>query len=156
MELIKKILVPVDFSDYSRNALTYAIKFADSIEAEICTVYVVEPLIFPADFSMGQISIPAMDVETADRAKDELSSFVTSVAGSENKILNYIKTGKPFVEINETAAEIDVDLIIIATHGHTGVEHLFFGGTAEKVVRKAPCPVMTVRIPVKGFKYKPK
>jgi nucleotide-binding universal stress UspA family protein len=65
-----------------------------------------------------------------------------------------IKTGKPFVEIVETAAEEDIDLIIIASHGHTGVEHLLFGSTAEKVIRKAPCPVLTLREPVKGYKFK--
>ncbi|MBI1931639.1 MAG: universal stress protein, partial [Ignavibacteriales bacterium] len=66
-----------------------------------------------------------------------------------------IRTGKPFVEINETARELDIDLIIIATHGHTGMEHLLFGSTAEKVVRKAPCPVLTLREPIKGFKFYP-
>jgi nucleotide-binding universal stress UspA family protein len=65
-----------------------------------------------------------------------------------------VKTGKPFIEIIETAAEIDADLIIIATHGHSGMEHILFGSTAEKVVRKAPCPVLTLREPVKGFNYK--
>jgi nucleotide-binding universal stress UspA family protein len=65
-----------------------------------------------------------------------------------------IKTGKPFIEIIETATEEDVDLIIIATHGHSGVEHILFGSTAEKVVRKAPCPVLTLREPAKGFRFK--
>jgi nucleotide-binding universal stress UspA family protein len=65
-----------------------------------------------------------------------------------------IKTGKPFVEIIETAKEENTDLIIIATHGHSGVEHILFGSTAEKVVRKAPCPVLTLREPIKGFNYK--
>lgn len=154
MNLIKKILVPVDFSDYSRNALNYAVQFAKEINAEIYSIYVVEPLIFPADFSMGQISIPAMDVDTTKRAKEELETFMNNLLGPGCKVDTIIKTGKPFVEINETAAELDIDLIIIATHGHTGVEHLFFGGTAEKVVRKAPCPVLTLREPIKGFRYK--
>jgi nucleotide-binding universal stress UspA family protein len=73
--------------------------------------------------------------------------------GSQFEVETVIKTGKPFVEINETASELDIDLIIIATHGHTGMEHLLFGSTAEKVVRKAPCPVLTLREPVKGFKF---
>ena len=73
--------------------------------------------------------------------------------GSEINVETVIKTGKPFVEINETASELDIDLIIIATHGHTGMEHLLFGSTAEKVVRKAPCPVLTLREPIKGFKF---
>lgn len=154
MNLIRKILIPVDFSAYSRNALNYAFSFSQEVEAEIYTIYVVEPLIFPADFSMGQISILAMDVDTTERAKNELSTFIDNVLGQNNQVKTVIKTGKPFVEINETAAELDIDLIIIASHGHTGVEHLFFGGTAEKVVRKAPCPVLTLREPIKGFKYK--
>ena len=58
------------------------------------------------------------------------------------------------MEIIETASELDVDLIIIATHGRTGIEHILFGSTAEKVVRKAPCPVLTIREPIKGFNYK--
>ena len=58
------------------------------------------------------------------------------------------------MEIIETASEIDADLIIISTHGHTGVEHLLFGSTTEKVVRKAPCPVLTIREPIKGFRFK--
>ncbi len=81
--------------------------------------------------------------------KNLASSFINKVVESET----IIKTGKPFVEIIETAKEIDADLIIMATHGHTGVEHLLFGSTAEKVVRKAPCPVLTLREPIKGFNY---
>jgi nucleotide-binding universal stress UspA family protein len=69
-------------------------------------------------------------------------------------VVSLIKTGKPFVEIVETAIEEDIDLIIIATHGHTGIEHVLFGSTAEKVVRKAPCPVLTIREPIKGYRYK--
>ncbi len=154
MGLIKKILVPIDFSDYSKNALKYALEFSKSFNAKLYLVYVIEPLVFPADFSMGQISLPAMDVETTDRAKDELASLVKSEFGETNDVETIIKTGKPFVEINDTARDLDVDLIIIASHGHTGVEHLLFGGTAEKVVRKAPCPVLSLREPVKGFQYK--
>ncbi len=74
--------------------------------------------------------------------------------GGVKAVKTIVKTGKPFVEIIETAKEEDVDLIIIATHGHSGVEHILFGSTAEKVVRKAPCPVLTLREPIKGFNYK--
>lgn len=155
MEMIKKILVPIDFSDYSKNALKYSLNFARCCNAEVFLIYVVEPLIFPADFSMGQISIPSMDIETAERAKNELETLAKNEFGNNILIHTLVKTGKPFVEINETARELDVDLIIIASHGHTGVEHLLFGGTADKVVRKAPCPVLSLRDPIKGYKYNP-
>lgn len=151
---IKKILVPIDFSDYSKSALKYAVNFAKIFNAEMYLIYVVEPVIYPPDFSMGQIAIPSVTVEMDERAKEELTKLAHQEIPAEIKRQVIIKTGKPFVEIIETAAEEDIDLIIIATHGHSGVEHILFGSTAEKVVRKAPCPVLTLREPVKGFQFR--
>lgn len=151
---ISKVLVPIDFSDYSKNALRYAINFAQCFSAKIYLVYVVEPVVYPADFSMGQVALPEIDMDLNARAKEELENLAKNELGSSGEIETIIKTGKPFIEIIDTASEIDADLIIIATHGHTGVEHILFGSTAEKVVRKAPCPVLTLRDPLKGFKYK--
>jgi len=151
---IKKVLVPIDFSDYSKSALKYAVNFAKSFNADIILVYVVEPIIYPPDFSMGQIAMPSINTEWDDRAKDELAKLAKNEITGVNSVKTIIKTGKPFVEIIETAKEENADLIIIATHGHSGVEHILFGSTAEKVVRKAPCPVLTLREPLKGFNYK--
>lgn len=153
MEEIKKILVPIDFSDYSKNALKYSVNFAKRFSAEMYLVYVIEPMIYPADFSMGQIAVPTGDVDMTERAKEELSNLAKTEIDASIRTEILIKSGKPFVEIIETASDLDIDLIIIATHGHTGVEHLLFGSTAEKVVRKAPCPVLTLREPIKGFKF---
>lgn len=151
---IKKVLVPIDFSDYSKSALKYAVNFAKSFNADIILIYVVEPIIYPPDFSMGQIAMPSINTEWDDRAKDELQKLAKSEIADIANVKTVIKTGKPFVEIIETAKEENIDLIIIATHGHSGVEHILFGSTAEKVVRKAPCPVLTLREPIKGFDYK--
>lgn len=151
---IKKVLVPIDFSDYSKSSLKYAVNFAKNFKASLILVYVVEPVIYPPDFSMGQIAIPAAGVEMDKRAKEELDKLAEKEIPSGLSVKKIIKTGKPFVEIIETAADEDADLIIIATHGHTGVEHILFGSTAEKVVRKAPCPVLTLREPAKGFRFK--
>ena len=151
---IKKVLVPIDFSDYSKSALKYAVNFAKSFNAEIILIYVVEPVIYPPDFSMGQIAMPSINTEWDDRAKDELQKLAKYEITGVTSVKTIIKTGKPFVEIIETAKEENVDLIIIASHGHSGVEHILFGSTAEKVVRKAPCPVLTLREPLKGFNYK--
>ena len=153
MEAIKKILVPIDFSDYSKNALRYAIGFAKHFKAKMFIEYIVEPAVYPADFSLGQVAIPTTDVDMTQRAENEMARLAKEEIGTEVEFEKIIKTGKPFMEIIETAAEIDADLIIIATHGHTGVEHLLFGSTAEKVVRKAPCPVLTLRDPIKGYKF---
>lgn len=151
---IKKILVPIDFSDYSKSALKYAVNFAKCFGAEMYLIYVVEPVIYPPDFSMGQIAMPSINTEWDDRAREELAKLAKTEIPSDVKVKTIIKTGKPFVEIIETAEEETVDIIIIATHGHSGVEHILFGSTAEKVVRKAPCPVLTLREPIKGFNYK--
>lgn len=151
---IRKVLVPIDFSDYSKNSLKYAVNFVKCFNAQIILVYVVEPTIYPPDFSMGQIAIPAVDPDIDNRSKEELKRLAETEIPAELHCKAIVKTGKPFIEIIETASEEDVDLIIIATHGHTGVEHILFGSTAEKVVRKAPCPVLTLRDPIKGFAYK--
>jgi len=153
MNKITKILVPIDFSNYSKKALQYAVSFAKQFNSQLYLVYVIEPVIYPTDFSMGQVTFPTSDTELTNRAKEELNALIKTEIGSAIESDAIIKSGKPFVEINETASEEDIDLIIIATHGHTGIEHLLFGSTAEKVVRKAPCPVLTLREPIKGFKF---
>jgi len=150
---IKKILVPVDFSDYSKKALVYAVDFAKTVNAKLYLIYVIEPQIYPADFTMGQV-IPTINPDLSEASEKELLRFADEVIGDQIPYETISKMGQPFYEIIETASEIDSDLIIIATHGHTGVEHLLFGSTAEKVVRKAPCPVLTLREPIKGFKFK--
>jgi len=151
---IQKILVPIDFSDYSKSALKYAVNFCKNCKADMFLIYVVEPVIYPPDFSMGQIAIPSVNSEWDERARQELDKLAKEEIPSSVSVKTIIKTGKPFLEIIETAGELDVDLIIIATHGRSGVEHILFGTTAEKVVRKAPCPVLTLREPINGFKYK--
>jgi universal stress protein A len=148
---IKKVLVPIDFSDYSKNSLRYSVNFVKCFNAELILIYVVEPVIYPPDFSMGQIAVPAVDLELDRRASEELEKLGRTEIPRDMKVKTIIKTGKPFVEIIETAAEENVDLIIIASHGHSGVEHILFGSTADKVVRKAPCPVLSLRDPIKGF-----
>lgn len=144
------IVVPVDFSEYSKKALRYAVEFARNFNAEIILIYVVEPLVYPADFSFGQVAIPAMESELQERGMRELQTLMTTeIPDLRSRAI--VKVGKPFLEIIQTARTENADLIIIATHGHTGLEHALFGSTAEKVVRKAPCPVLTVREKEKEF-----
>ncbi len=150
---IKKILVPIDFSDYSLTALDYAIDFAQAFNSELHLIYVIEPMIYPTDFSMGQIAIPEMPENIDQKIESDLENLIKEKIAGKVKAEKIVKTGRPFLEIIETASAIDADLIIIATHGLTGMEHLLFGSTAEKVVRKAPCPVLTLRKPIKGFKF---
>ena len=155
MELeIKKVLVPIDFSDYSKSSLRYAVNFAKQFNAEIYLIYVLEPVIYPPDFSMGQIAIPSINAEWDERAREELENLAKTEIPKRINVKTILKNGKPFLEIIDAASEENIDLIIIATHGHSGVEHILFGSTAEKVVRKAPCPVLTLREPIKGFMFR--
>jgi nucleotide-binding universal stress UspA family protein len=142
--VLDRILVPVDFSDNSKKALQYAIPFAEQFKASITVLYVVEPAVFPSDFGFGQMSFPDVEREMVDKAETELRKIVdelrTSVA-----IVPVVLSGIPFVEVTGYADENDIGLIILATHGRTGVEHILFGSTAEKIIRKSPCPVLVVR-----------
>ncbi len=148
---LKKILVPIDFSGYSKNALKYAVPFAKQFNAEILLLYVVEPTIYPADFSFGQIGLPGIEEEMRKRGTEELAKLAKDEISDVVKSRTRVETGKAFTEINRVAKEEEIDLIIIATHGHTGIEHAIFGSTAEKVVRKAPCPVLSIRTPEHDF-----
>jgi nucleotide-binding universal stress UspA family protein len=148
---LQRILVPIDFSDFSKNALKYAIPFAEQFRASIDLLYVVEPAIYPADFSFGQVGFPNVEEELRKRGTEELDLLVKREIKRRVPARFSVRTGKPFYEINQYAKEEDIDLIIIATHGHSGVEHILFGSTAEKVVRKAPCPVLVVRSGEKEF-----
>jgi universal stress protein A len=142
---IQRILVPIDFSEHSKNALKYAIPFAQQFKASIDLIYVVEPTIYPADFSFGQIGFPNVEEELRTRGSEELDNLIAKEISGKVRSRKIVRTGKPFYEINQYAMEENISLIIIATHGHTGMEHILFGSTAEKVVRKAPCPVLVVR-----------
>ncbi|MFN4111354.1 MAG: universal stress protein, partial [Ignavibacteria bacterium] len=108
-------------------------------------IYVIEPIVYPSDFGLGQIPISQVDFEIQSKAEEELKKLIEEKVPSDVKASYIVKTGKPFLEIINAAKELNCDLIIIATHGHTGIEHILFGSTAEKVVRKSPVPVLTVR-----------
>ncbi len=149
---IKKILVPIDFSDYSLKALDYAIDFAAVTKAELFIVNVIEPIVYPTDFTMGEV-VPTFESTIEVNFSDQLKKIAEEKIGDKLKYHLLTKEGRPFLEIISAANETDADLIIIATHGHTGMEHILFGSTAEKVVRKAPCPVLSLRDPIKGFSY---
>jgi len=131
MDTIKKILVPIDFAEYSKNSLNYSVFFAKQFNSQLVLVYVVEPIVYPPDFSMGQVVFPSTDSDVYVRVEEELNKLAQSQIPNEISSKTLIKTGKPFIEIIETAKEENTDLIIIASHGHSNVEHILFGSTAE-------------------------
>ncbi len=149
---IKKILVPTDFSETSRYAMQYAIEFAKSFNAELEIVHVIFDESQIVAFYLPQVTFQNLDQELEESAKKQMEQFLASFP--ELKDISYsvkMLKGTAFLEIINEAKESNVDLIIIGTHGRSGLEHVLFGSTAEKVVRKAPCPVFTVK--PKNFKF---
>jgi universal stress protein A len=140
---IKKILVPTDFSPASKKAFSYALRFAEELGSELTLLHVLEPET-PLTLA-GQPAAAFFEEELAGVEKDLRaladSAGVVGVAGTKSMI----RTGLATHEIVEAAKELDVDLIVIATHGFTGWKHFAIGSTAERVVRAAPCPVLVVR-----------
>jgi universal stress protein A len=141
---LKKILVPIDFSPPSKNAFKYAVRFAEEFGGELTLLYVLEPASMT-----GYLPIPEAtafvegDIVAAGK---HLRSLIASVRNQKIKQPHWkVRGGLPSHEIVEVAKELEVDLIIVATHGYTGWKHFCIGSTAERVVRAAPCPVLVVR-----------
>jgi len=123
------------------------VAIARQFGAAIHLVYVVEPTIYPADLGFGQVVLPGVEDELREKGGTELQSLVRKEIGEGVKSSWKVRTGNPHQEILREAEERGVDLIVVATHGHSGVEHMLFGSTADRVVRHANCPVLTIRPP---------
>jgi len=141
---LQKVLVPVDFSEFSKKAVRYAVRFAEQFSAALVVVHVVEPVRYPESV----IIPPEMEEANQARlkqARKSLAAFARKEVPAKIASECVVRFGVPFDAIVKAAKELDADLIVISTHGHTGLKHLFLGSTAERVVRLAPCPVLTVR-----------
>lgn len=142
---LKRILVPVDFSPLSKKALHYATRLAQQFGAEIDLFHVIEPEIPPA-FDGFMIALPPVSNGSSAQCTGQLKTLVNSVRNAGvTEVRSTVRCGLAAIEIVEAAKELDVDLIVIATHGYTGWKHFAIGSTAERVVRAAPCPVLVVR-----------
>jgi len=140
---LERILVPTDFSDHSRQAIKYACELAKRFGAELHLLHVVQPL--TTHVSYGP---PIPDAELLPReqpAREVLDALAEPGLDDVSRVERSVLTGTPFVEIVRCAKHKDANLIVMGTHGRTGLVHALIGSVAEKVVRKAPCPVLTVR-----------
>lgn len=142
---VNNILVPIDFSNYSEKALAYASEIAQSYNAQLQVLHIIEETMHPAFSVTGKSSIfdlvPDIKDDSRKRAEKMLSNFVSDRVKS--KI--FIQGGRAANDIIKFAKENSTDLIVIATHGLTGLEHMLLGSVTEKVVRMAHCPVFTVK-----------
>ena len=154
MSDIKKILFATDFSENSKWALTYALSFAKKYDAKIFILHVIQQPSYPLGM-YTEISFDAMDKfnrNVSEVTEKEMKNLCEKELGGFKNFESIIVSGTPFLEIIRTAREKEADLIVVGTHGRTGLDHALFGSTAEKVVRKAPCPVLSVRLPGQEFK----
>jgi nucleotide-binding universal stress UspA family protein len=148
---IEKILCPVDFSECSEHAIQYALALGEAYGAEIKLVHAMD--IGASVFSYSELDIP--DPTFASQLQEEfaqrLDELAARVRRQHEPVTSQMLHGKPFLEIINCANEWQADLIVMGTHGRSGMEHMLIGSVAEKVVRKAPCPVLTVRHPEHDF-----
>lgn len=140
---LTKILVPVDFSECSKKALQYAIPFAKQFNASLTLLHVVHINYGYGEFAA--IDYPLLEKQIREGSEKQLAELAEKDIGQTVAAETLVCTGVAAREIVETARSLDFDLIIISTHGHTGLKHVVLGSTTENVVRHAPCPVLVVR-----------
>jgi nucleotide-binding universal stress UspA family protein len=137
-------MVPVDFSSGAMQALDYAVGLARRIPgAEIILMHAIEPIVFPAREPRGR----APDHDAWKKAVDERLDAVIKKTRSKGrlKVRTVVRTGRAYQEIVRAASSAKADLIVLGSAGYTATEYSEFGSTAERVARKAPCPVLLVR-----------
>ncbi|PYK98861.1 MAG: universal stress protein [Verrucomicrobia bacterium] len=141
---IKSILVPIDFSTSSKKALQYAVPFARQFGAKLTLLHVVEPVATPDFANSFPLMMENDKVKAASRG--QLEHIIKEQAIAPKLVeKTLVRFGRSFHEIADAARTLKVDLIIISTHGYTGLKHALLGSTTERVVRYAPCPVLVVR-----------
>ncbi len=142
----RKVLFTTDFSPYAAQALPHAVSLAREHGAELHVLHVIPTPELTAQFDVAG---PAFDasllLELERGAQEQIEKVVPEETRKELTVACAVRRGAAFVEIVRYAREQGIDLIVLATHGRTGLTHALFGSVAEKVVRKAPCPVLSVR-----------
>ena len=143
--VIDRILVPVDFSEHSREALRTAHEWATLYDAEIDVFHVVVQDLHPAFYQGGVTSIYDVEPDLDEKVRAKLMEFVQEVLGTTEGVEAHMATGSAPSAITEFVAENETDLVCLSTHGRTGLKRFFLGSVAEKVVRHVNCPVLTVK-----------
>jgi nucleotide-binding universal stress UspA family protein len=141
----KHILVPVDFSACSVAALDYGLAMADKFSAKVTLLHVVEPAAYPDNYLHNPAMLDEANQNLMAAGRERLARFEQGFKGHGVAVDTLVRMGRAQSEISDTAKAIGTDLIVLGTQGFTGPNHVPLGGTIERVVRYAPCPVLTVR-----------
>jgi nucleotide-binding universal stress UspA family protein len=143
---VETILVPVDFSEHSAQAITYAKEIAATTGARLQVLHSIEEPVYPYFYApAGDFSQAKQLEELRERTDEALDKLIYDTPGPDVPADKYVVNGTPSVEITRFAEQQDSDLIVIPTHGLTGLERMLLGSTAERVVRLATCPVLAVK-----------
>ncbi|MDD2852115.1 MAG: universal stress protein [Desulfuromonadaceae bacterium] len=148
MKPFSKILAAIDFSENSECAFDLALTLATQFSAELTIVHVINEPVDLRGFYVPHISFEQLEKEIEESAVKMMETFCQSKLKGFANYKTAIVTGIPYDEIIAAAERIDASLIVLGTHGRTGLDRILFGSTAERVVRSAACPVLTVRLPV--------
>ncbi|WP_027389755.1 universal stress protein [Chrysiogenes arsenatis] len=142
----KKILLPVDMSDFSLQVAEEAVNFAEKVGAQEIIILSVVNVVNYSQSYINAIDFDQMNSTIQRHFSKELDKLTESLKGKKIPVRSLILEGNPYAEIVDYAEKNDVDLIIIGSHGYTGIDRFLLGSVAERVVRKAKCPVLTVRM----------
>ncbi|MGO9013930.1 MAG: universal stress protein [Dissulfurispiraceae bacterium] len=143
--LTKRILFPTDFSEGALYALPYALDMAKSCNAKLYMIHVIYDVATASGLYVPHVSFDEMYKDLGKSAQKELEKFGCEELKDLKDVEYTVLRGIPYDEILKFAKEKNIDIIVIGTHGRKGLDRFLFGSTAEKVVRYAPCPVLTVR-----------
>lgn len=149
MKPFDKILAAIDFSENSEHAFEYALTLAKQFHSELIILHVINEPVDLRGFYVPHISFEQLEKEIEEGAQKMMEQFCQTRVGDFTSYQTAIVTGIPNEEIIKKAADTGSSLIVLGTHGRTGLDHIIFGSTAERVVRSASCPVLTIRLPGK-------
>lgn len=143
---IHRVLAPTDFSGHSEKAVRYACALAERFGAELHLIHILSEII-PAgpDPLLMPVMPPQFYEESEQRAKETLDRLLPPHWGKPAAVTTAVRWGSPVEAIVDYCVEQSIDLLVIATHGRTGLSHVLLGSVAERIVREAPCPVLTIR-----------
>jgi len=144
---VNRLLYPTDFSDFSLSALPWALELTERFHAELHCLHIVDEA-FQYWAPSGENVLPAVIPyeELLESGRSQMRKFLEQHLPTPNEgIQQAVVLGNPFAEIINYAREKEIDLIVLATHGRSAIASMFLGSTAEKIVRKSPCPVLTVK-----------
>jgi len=145
---IKSILFPTDFSEGSAQALQYAVDMSKRYGAKLYVIHVIYDIAKATGWYVPHVSMDEMYKDIQEGAKKELERFGVEELARVKNVERRVITGVPHEEIINFVSANKIDLVIMGTHGRKGIDKILFGSTAAQVVRHAPCPVLTVRLPV--------